>query len=117
MSSCVNLRIEHRMAEITEAMVLQYVVKKCYPDGIENIKNGKRRLRSKASKFSFENGQLLYTVKAKLEDGRKRRHQSKRHVLLNKDEQVLRMTELHASLTGGGHLGREKTLHKVSSSQ
>lgn len=103
------------MADISDSMIFQYVVRNRYPDEINNLKNGKRRLRSKAKNYCYEGDHLYYTVKTKLEDGRNKRHLSKRIVILNEEEKIQKMTELHASMTGGGHLGREKTLHKVRS--
>ena len=99
--------------EINDIMIRDYVVSMRYPENIKDIKNGKRRLRSKAKNFLWEDSALYYQVHHRKLDSTKGRHLSKRKVLFTEEEKKTCMTELHASLSGGGHLGREKTLHKV----
>lgn len=100
--------------------VFEYLLNGTYPAGID--KNAKRCLRSKAQNYSIPCGQragevkMFYQVCAKGRqklDSKKERSISKRKVILSDEEKLEKMTELHGSITGGGHLGLSKTLHKI----
>lgn len=102
-------------SEVNDGHVLLYLRDHIYPQQAD--KAMKRRIRSKATNYMYDQGldRLLYKVcngRTQKLNSNKMRTDLERHVLLNDGEKENVVKKLHAGAEGG-HLGQMKTLHKV----
>ena len=87
--------------EVEYDAVLKYLQLKQYPEG--STPKNKRSIRRKCENFVLRDGLLFHSSRGAL-----------RQWISSKEKQKQIMTSCHADSLGG-HLGRDKTRHKIAS--